>query len=208
MHAFSGAFSIELLDGLACGLLAASAAFRAKKFGAALFGGLLLGCLCGLAGSLARELILHGTGHIVMRLDASPACLGALAGLAAAFAFKKLNLFLWLDGCALGLAASLGCALAAPELTLGAALCVGLINALLPGIIRDVALGDTTMLAEKSWYGASCAIGCIVALCALMLPVLAPTPAFYLKYLGECAVLAGTLTTLGIRVAAGRKELE
>lgn len=163
--------SLGLLDGTSCALLAAAAAVRARGFGAHITGSLVLGCLCGLIGPLLRESFLHGAlgSGQVARAFPDEALVGAIGGIFALFLLRnseKLRgkLFGWLDGPGIGLATGVGTICALPELGITGALAIGLINGLAPGLVRDMALGDTALLIDKSWYATAAAIGSVISI--------------------------------------------
>lgn len=168
-------FSVFVLDGAACALLAAAATVRARRMGAHVTGALVLGCLCGLIGPLLREVFLHGApgAGVIARAFPADALAGACMGLAALFLFRNFGklssqLFGWLDNAGIGMATGAGSVMAFPELGLAGALTLGLINGLAPGLVRDMALGDTAMLVDKSWYATVAALGSIAAIAVLI----------------------------------------
>lgn len=163
--------TMGLLDGVACALLAAAATVRARSFGSHITGALVLGCLCGIIGPLLRESFVHGpigAGFIARELPGE-ALVGALGGVAALYVLRKSQilqsrLFNWIDGPGIGMATSVGAITALPELGVVGALTIGLINGLAPGLVRDMALGDTAMLVDKSWYATAAALGCVASI--------------------------------------------
>lgn len=202
---FSGLVSIELLDSMACALLASAALCRCVAMGANLLGALVLGCICGLTGPLARELLIHGHAGMGMVMNALPddALMGVMGGyVACRIARRNLQkLFLWLDAAGIGLAAGLGSIMGMPGMGAAGAVVMGLVNALSPGLLRDLSLGDMAMLAEKNWYAASAVIACVLAILTVMLPPIAGLPEG--MRLGEWAVLAAMCACVALRVWKG-----
>lgn len=202
---FSGLVSIELLDSMACALMSAAVLCRGMTMGANLMGAIVLGCICGLAGPLARELLIHGHAGMSMVMEALPddAVIGVMGGFVACrIARQNLQkLFIWLDAAGIGLAGALGAVMGMPGMGVAGGIVMGLVNALSPGLLRDVALGDIAMLAEKNWYAASAIIACVLALLIVMLPHLAGFPEGI--RLGEWGVLAGMCVCIGLRVWKG-----
>ena len=81
------------------------------------------------------------------------------------------GLFFWLDSLGLALAACLG-AMRGLTLGLGAAgaLVLGLLAGLAPGLLRDMALGDTARAVEESWYATAAALGGMLTIGLARLP--------------------------------------
>lgn len=208
MTIFSEPEVIELFDGLSAAFLGAAAACRARNLGATHSGALALGCLCGLFGVLARELVLHGAQGARLVLSALPddAFIGSAGAVFILLFFLRFGgkIFFWLDALSLGLASSLGAILALPELGIVGALVVGLINGLTPGLARDVALGDTAALVEKEWYAAAAMLGCVLAMAICAAPVFFPVLAE--ARIGEWALISGALIVCAARYYAARKE--
>lgn len=197
--------TLELMDGLACALLAAAAACRARGFGAHFTGAIALGCVCGLAGPLAREAILHGEAGSRMIANAlcDDALIGALAGLAALALWKRGGLFFWVDAAGMGLCSSLAAAFAAPTVGVAGGLGIGFIAGLLPGMLRDMALGDVAMLVEKEWYASAVAIGCAFAIFIGALPVIWQDARPLLPRILEYAAIGGCCATMFLRRLKG-----
>lgn len=206
MDILTQAASLGLLDGIACALLAAAAACRARSLGSHFTGAIVLGCLCGLIGPLLREAFLHGqpeTGRIASEMP-GVALTGALAALAALWIFKSGRLFFWLDSAGIGMAAGVGTICSLPALGIVGAVTLGLINALAPGLVRDMALGDTAMLVDRSWYATAAALGCVSALAVFILIIAFGTAAWMDIRAEEIAALAGFFTVAGLRAWKGR----
>lgn len=210
MHVFSETLVIELLDGAAVCLLGAAATCRARLTGANLTGSVILGCLCGMLAPLLRESLMHGQAGVKIVLDALPGEVftGACASLFAMWMLGNRGrfLFFWLDSLGICLAAALFATLAMPELGLIGALVLSLACAFLPGLVRDVALGDVAMLADRNWYGASTVLAAIAAMGILTGVVfLAPESALMAR-LGEIATLGGAAVGIGFHYWKGREE--
>lgn len=204
--------TMRLLDGVACALLAAAAACRARNLGAHVTGALVLGCLCGLIGPLLRETFLHG--QIGARAVASElpaeALVGALGAIAAIFFTRKrpLPLFFWLDGASIGLASSLGAIATLSELGIVGALCIGLINGLAPGLVRDMALGDTALLVDQDWYATAAALGCVAAIAVFVWLSMGWITEWTAAHAEETAVLSGFIVVICLRAWRGRARAE
>ncbi len=208
--------SMELLDGAACVLLAAAAAVRAKACGAHFTGSLVLGCLCGLVGPLLREAFLHGapaTGAVVRELPGE-ALAGAVGGMLVLYLLNRApdlrgRLFAWLDGSSIGMATSVGTILAIQELGLVGALTIGMINGLAPGLARDVSLGDTALLVEKSWYATAAALGSMAAMALFVFLSAGYVNNWFAQNAASASALFGFFTIICIRAwRTGRGDIE
>lgn len=203
---FDAAQSLEILDGIAAALLAAAASARARNFGAHFTGAVVLGCVCGVAGGLAREIFLRGSAGARLALTGLPgsAVVGAIAGVFAVMFLnaKKFRVFFWLDAASLGIASSLACVVGLPELGIVGALTLGLVAGLSPSIIRDASLGDTAMIVDKSWYAAAAALGCLAAVACVIGGLIVDEG----ERIGEYAVLSGACVALAARYFKGRNE--
>lgn len=196
--------TLAILDGIASVLYAAAVTFRARSLGANLAGAVILACLCALAPPAILEALLHGSegaAHVLRTLP-DDAAIGAFAGLAAIMIWRQRpdRLFFWLDGASVALGASLYTLLAAGSLGLAGGLALGLACGFTPGLIRDIALGDTAQLLEKNWYAAAAFVGCLVALALdalLFVWICAP------RHL-EWSIMAGFGCTLALRGWKGR----
>lgn len=171
--AFTGKFaSPQLVDMLSCALLAAAATCRARVLDAQIMGAVILGCICGLCAPLSREALLHGPGGAKLILQAMPeaALAGSLGGICSLVILTRFGykIFFWLDAASIGLAGCLAACLGISELGIVGALVLGLICGLGPGLLRDMALGDTAMLIEQDWYGAAAALGIMLTILVLL----------------------------------------
>lgn len=210
MEILSDAVSMALLDGSACALLAAAATCRARTAGAHFTGAIVLGCLCGLIGPLLREAFLHGqagAGKIASELPAE-ALIGALAAIAALYILRntRIRLFYWLDSASIGLASSVGAIYALPELGITGAICIGMINGLAPGLVRDISLGDTAMLVDKDWYATASALGCVAAIAMFLWLALGWVTEWTAAHVDETAALTGFVVVLLLRAWKGGKS--
>lgn len=208
MHVFSAAASIELLDGAACASLALAAALRGRSLGANLAGVLALGCMCALSPGLIRELPLHGQQGARLILASLPqiALAGSLAGIILFAAAKKRasQFFFLMDSLSMSLTAALCACLAAPELGAIGALALGACAGLLPGLIRDAALGDSALFLEQPWHAASAILAALCAVIIILLPAFWTLPAFFVERIGEWAVVCGSILALALRYWKGR----
>ncbi len=198
-------FALAILDAVACALLAAAASCRARNLGAQFSGAATLGFCVGLSAPMLREGILHGTSGMAMVLSFLPgmAFAGAIAGVFLSslpspqqnFIRLKRGLFFWLDSTSIGLTCALALLCALPETVLLAALSLGLIIGLAPGLLRDMALGDSAQFVEQPWYAASAFLGCF---CTLVLALACVSWA--LPLWRECGIISA-LCGMGFSVA-------
>ncbi len=204
--------SMALLDGCACALLAGAAACRGRNLGAHFTGAVVLGCLCGVIGPLLREAFLHGqagTAPLASQLPGD-ALFGALAGIATLHILRNYGgrIFFWLDAASIGLASAAGAVQALADLGIVGAICLGLINGLAPGLVRDMALGDTAMLVENDWYATAAALGCVVTISVLIWLSVGWVNDWTATHADEVAALSGFLVVLLIRGWKGAKGQE
>lgn len=203
MHVFSATASIELFDGLACASLALTAALRGRSRGANLAGVLVLGCLCALSAGLGREFILHGQqgARLIFAQLPQAALIGSLAGIILYYIARKIvyKIFFLMDSVSMSLAASLTASLSAPELGAAGALALGACAGLLPGLIRDVALGDIATFLDQAWYAASVILSALCAIIIILLPAFWTLPDFFVRRLGEWAVVCSVALALLLR---------
>lgn len=192
-----------LLEEAACVLLAASSALRARQNGGQVGGAVMLGLFCGLCLPLMRE-VSHLSGFFALVEARHIPC--ALGGALAGGLLLSLPgcgryghaLFFWLDSLSLGLAVCLQCV----HLRCGAsldwpyALALGLIFGLVPGLVRDVAVGDTACLLEEDWYAMAAALAAMLCLALLRHGVNVPA-----------SVAVGVALMLALRFWRGRKNL-
>ena len=208
MHIFSEVLTIELLDGAVVSLFAAAATCRARVTGGNLAGAVILGCVSALLAPVFREVLLHGQAGVKLVINALPAqaFIGACASLVALrmAGNKQHLLFFWLDSLGICLGASLFAALALPELGLVGALVLSLANALLPGLIRDLALGDVAMFVDKNWYAASVALAAIAALTIIVVWHIIPVPEIWSDRPGEVGTAGGCIVGVVFRYWKGR----
>lgn len=211
MHVFSATASIEILDGLACAFLAMAAALRARSLGANLAGVLVLACISSLSAGLGREFILHGQqgGQLIFAQLPQAAFIGAIAGLFLYVMARKMvsQLFFFMDTLSMSLTAALAASLSAPELGAIGALALGVSAGLLPGLIRDVSLGDSAIFLEQDWYAACAILSTLWAIMLIILPAFWVLPAFFVHRLGEWAVLSAVFLALCLRYWRGRKMI-
>lgn len=202
------ALSMRLLDGISCALLAAAATARARGQGAHFTGSVVLGALCGLIGPLLREAFAHGQPGTarIMAVMPNDALIGALGVFVALYLTRsaRIRLFFWLDSASMGLAASIGTISTLDELGITAAIGLGLINGLAPGLVRDMALGDTAMLVDKDWYATAAALGCIAAIAVLLWLSIGWVTEWTAAHADETAVMAGFGVVLALRAWKGR----
>lgn len=203
---------MHLLDGTACALLAAASACRSRGLGAHFTGAVILGCLCGIIGPLLREAFLHGataSGRIADELP-TEALLGSLGAIAALYILRSLRgrLFFWLDSASIGLASSVGTIYALQDLGIVGAICLGMINGLAPGLVRDMALGDTAMLVDKGWYATAAALGCVAAIAVFLWLAVGWVTDWTAAHADETAVIAGFFVVICLRAWKGEKTYD
>lgn len=202
MSALYPGTNLPLLDAASCCLLAAAAAVRAKSMGAHFTGAMVLGCLCGFIGALLREAFLHGapgSSWVVSQLPGW-ALAGSAAGILsmAAFARWQWRVFPVLDAVSIALATSMAAIMTLPELGLAGSLALALINGLAPGLVRDMALGDTAMLVERDWYAAAAALGAAASQAAFTFLLVAYLNDFVAEYVDELAAGVGFIIIASI----------
>lgn len=199
---------LYLLDGIACALLAAAASCRARSMGAHLTGSIVLGCLCGLMGPLLREVFLHGASGTRLAAAEFPdeALIGSLAAIAALYIMRNTRwpVFFWLDAASIGAGAGVGAMLALDELGIVGAICLGMVNGLAPGLIRDISLGDTAMLVDQDWYATAAALGCIVTLAVFLWLAVGLITEWTAAHAEVSAICCGFFTVLALRGWKGR----
>ncbi len=168
--------------------------------GAQVMGALILGCICGLCAPLAREALLHGPGGARLVLQAMPeaALVGSLGGVSSLLILGKFGykIFFWLDAASIGLASCVAACLAISELGIAGALVLGLICGLGPGLLRDMALGDTAMLIEQDWYAAAAALGIMLTILVLLWQPGAAMPGISLP---AASIAAGAILAVVLR---------
>ena len=198
---------IELFDGVSCALLAAAASAKARAQGSHLSGAAALGFICGILGPLVREMLLHGEtgGQLIIKLLPDDVFIGSLGGIAAVRLVSRLPVVFWLDALSVSFASVLGCLLALQELGIAAGLCLGLICGFLPGVFRDVALGDLADLVEKDWYASSCVLGCVIGMCVFMSPFFFSPLAIMENRLLEISCLSGIACAFLLQIKNSKK---
>ena len=149
-------------------LPAAAATFRATRYGHHFTGSMALGCLAGLAGPSARDLLL-GYGLLPVLSDGgylAAALGGGLLGSAAVRFLKQgFPLFMWLEGASLGLATAMGTAKATIlGLDVIGCILVGVTAGTCGGLLRDLCLGDTPLALEADFYVTACAMTAMLVL--------------------------------------------
>lgn len=154
-------------------MLAAASALRARHASCPPVGAGVLGVLCGLAAPLLRAALAGQPAFLV--LDTPPysaficggAALGAVLG---RFGWTEGRFWSLLDAAGLQLLACSG-VLVVQGLPLsppGILLFAG-VTAFAPGLIRDIAIGDTAALADEPAYAAAPLLGILLTLGCLLL---------------------------------------
>lgn len=181
--------SFFLLDLAASFMLAAAASCRARSTGAHFSGAAVLACLAGMAAPLARDGLL---GYGVMTLNhgeylAASVC-GGIVGALAGQSSRAWQAFFWLDAAGLSLAGGVGAVRGAVfGLGLAGSLVLGLVAALVGGLVRDVCLGDTARAVEEDLYATAAALGGMLALALLVFAHMTDW---------QCAAVGAALTLL------------
>ncbi len=211
MHIFSATVSIEILDCLSCAFLALAASLRGRALGANLAGTLVLGCICGLSAGMVREFILHGQQgtHLVLAQLPQDALIGSIAGIILFISARNLasKAFFFMDTLSMSLAASLTACLTAPELGAIGALALGVCLGILPGLIRDTALGDTALFLDQAWYATVVILSVLCSIAIILLPAFWTLPGFFVERLGEWAIVISVVLALLLRYWRGDKNL-
>lgn len=209
MAIYSQQTVIALLNGIACALLAAAASAKARTYGSHFTGAILLGCLCGLACPLMRDLVLYGHPGGMAALAQYPddSLIGSVGGIYALYLGRRLRIALWLDCLGLSLATCLGAIICSEVFGVTGGLVLGVISAVLPGFIADVALGNTATLIERDWYVTAAIVGAVLSLLVFILPHVLDALAFMKDRLMETAILSGASLAVCLQIWRGKKEI-
>ncbi|MDR2054419.1 MAG: TRIC cation channel family protein [Desulfovibrio sp.] len=162
-----GGGPLFILDMAACALLAAAAACRGRTYGGHVTGAMVLACLSGLSLPLLRDGLL---GEVAFSLDRSgylaAAVSGGFVGIAAArFLRRWPACFYWLDSAGLALAAGISASKAgSARLGLTGCLVLGVLSALVGGLVRDMALGDAARAVGEPMYATAAVFGVLLTL--------------------------------------------
>lgn len=159
-------------------MLALSAACHSRQCGNQLAGSIAIGFLCAISAFLFREAVLHGqTGAeaVLNQLPMVSLVAAVFGGIAGKYPLsEKLCFVAYLLGIGLLGSCSCLCAVRSNGLGIGASLSLGWVCGILPGFIRDVALGDMASFVEKRWYASAIFLACLATLaigCGLVMIV-------------------------------------
>lgn len=198
---------IILFNGLACMLFAASAAAKARSFGAHFTGALILGIFSGLSSPILCSLLISGQQGIINALSQYPddALIGSVAGIALLYICKRLPVVKWLGNLAVSFATCLGAMLALRFFGAVGGMALGIITALVPGFIADAALGNIAEFVERDWYVTAAILGAVLAMAIFAAPYFFETLAFMHDRLLETSILSGTIFAFCLQVWKEKK---
>ena len=181
--------SFFLLDLAASFMLAAAASCRARSTGAHFSGAAVLACLAGMAAPLARDGLLGYGSLVLMQGEYLAASVGGgIVGVLAGQSGRAWPAFFWFDALGLALAVGVGTVRGAVfGLGLAGSLVLGLVAALVGGLVRDMCLGDIARAVEEDLYATAAALGGMFALALLVLAHLSHW---------QCAAIGAALTLL------------
>ncbi|MDR3358835.1 MAG: TRIC cation channel family protein [Desulfovibrio sp.] len=194
-----GGGPLFILDLAACALLAAAAACRGRTYGGHITGAMVLACLSGLSLPLLRDGLL---GEAAFSLDRggylAAAVAGGFTGIAAARLSRRwAACFYWFDSAGLGLAAGASASKAGGAgLGLTGCLVLGVLSALVGGLVRDMALSDTARAVGEPLYATAAVFGVLLTLALA---------AYGMGRPWQCA-LAGAALVAALRFLRGRRR--
>lgn len=157
-------------------LLAWSCAFYSRQCGNQLAGSISLGFICCIPAFIFRDAVFRGQPGVEVVLNQLPpvllvaAILGALAG--KYNVQEKWHDIPYLAGIGILVSWSSLCAIRVNNLGIGASVCIGWVCGIIPGLIRDIALGDMASFIEKRWLASAIFLACLATLgsgCCLVL---------------------------------------
>ncbi len=161
---------IDLLDLLGVAVFAVSGALVASRKGMDIIGFAFLGTVTGIGGGTVRDLVL---GQAPVFWVKEPmyllVCIGAsaLTFAAAHIPRSRLVLLVWLDAVGMALFAVLGAEKALAHGPVVAAT-MGVITAVMGGMIRDILGGESPVILRKEIYATAALAGAVVYLLALL----------------------------------------
>lgn len=185
---------------------AMASAMKSRLAGGHVTGAVILGLVCGFTPGLVHRVLVGEVAaalfamHSVVLAVVAGAVAGSLAGAVVAHNLGD-RIFFWVESLALGLTACVFADLCFKPLMWDdpctpalVALFGGLFCTLLPGFVRDVAIGDSATFVDESWHATAAALGIMCTLALRHLFPNMPTPlAFYTP------PLVGTLLVVVLR---------
>ncbi|MDR1659151.1 MAG: TRIC cation channel family protein [Desulfovibrio sp.] len=192
-----GGGPLFILDMGACALLAAAAACRGRTYGSHITGAMVLACLSGLSLPLLRDGLL---GEVAFSLDRGGYLAAVVAGGFTGIALARLlrrwpACFYWLDSSGLALAAGVSASKAGGAgFGLTGCLVLGVLSALVGGLVRDMALSDTARAVGEPLYATAAVFGVLLTLTLTIYGIGRPW---------QCA-LAGAALIVALRFLRGR----
>lgn len=187
-------------------LLAFAAGFKAQRQGLPMAGAVVLAALAGVCGVLLREVLLS-FGTVAPLHDtwyAASACIGGTLGALCALVGLRggsnplLPVAFYVDCWGMGLCAAMA---ASRSLVVGmppvGCLLLGTLAGLLPGVLRDVCLGDVPQAFAQQFHAVA---GVIAAMVALAVGLAGMD--------GSVQVLAAAFAAVFLRVLGARAERE
>lgn len=199
---------IAIFDNLSCAFLAAAASAKARNYGAHFTGAAILGCICGLSAPVLRETLLNGQPGTRIAFAQLPddALLGAIFGILAMFLARKMPVTFLLDAVSISFAASLNCVLAIGNFGITGAITFGLIVAIVPGFLRDVALGNIADFVEDGWYVTTAMLGCVLAILILIFFTFMENAGSSDHRNLETAILSGSIFSFALQIWKRNKK--
>ena len=170
-HGLMGQFVLSIwFDLVAVSLLAMTGALRARQKGYDIVGVLALAFATGAGGGLIRDSLFLNTAPVVIT-DPRYLMVITIAALIGFVFGERLNrfqtIFVIFDAVGLGAYAVVGVQKSlAQGLAIGAAVLVGVVNAVGGGLLRDVLAREEPMLFKPSeFYAIAAFLGCVVFIC-------------------------------------------
>lgn len=161
-------------DAAGCAMLAAASALRARHASCAPVGAVVLGVLCGLIGPLLRTTLAGQPAVLVLDASLYPASTlggGVIGAFLGRFSWTEGRFFSLIEAAGLQLLACSGVLVVQHWLALSplGIFLLSAVPAFAPGLLRDVALGDTAALADEPAYATAPLLGILLTIGCLAL---------------------------------------
>ncbi len=155
-------------------MLAAASALRARHASCAPVGAAVLGVLCGLIGPLLRATLAGQPAVLVLDASLYPASAlggGVIGAFLGRFSWTEGRFFSLIEAAGLQLLACSGVLVVQHWLALSplGIFLLSAVPAFVPGLLRDVALGDTAALADEPAYATAPLLGILLTIGCLAL---------------------------------------